>query len=147
MKNIPKQKQDWEKRFDELFEELSHCGRTEKDFGKNIIKDFIFSELQRLIEEVREKVENYFATKGFSSTNPDVAINLKYAQNTIRKELLSELNKLKGIMKNIPKQYHPAVRKLIKKAREEEAKKILDEFFDLHRLYYENKTRRLNNYE
>lgn len=57
MKNIPKQKQDWEKRFDELFEELSHCGRTEKDFGKNIIKDFIFSELQRLIEEVREIAE------------------------------------------------------------------------------------------
>ena len=53
----------------------------------------------------------------------------------------------KLLMKNIPKQYHSAVRKLIKKAREEEAKKILDEFFDLHRLYYENKTRRLNNYD
>ena len=33
-------------------------------------------------------------------------------------------------MKNIPVKYHPAVRKLIKKAREDEQKKILDELLN-----------------
>jgi hypothetical protein len=48
----------------------------------------------KLLNEVIEVVENYFATKGFSSTNPNTAINLKYAQNTIRKELLQAITKL-----------------------------------------------------
>lgn len=96
------QQEDWESRFDKKFfveiEEVPNLDFFIKtpntNYVKNFIRDLLYEERQRLIEEVREMVKNYFATKGFSSTNPDTAINLKYVQNTIKIELLNKLKRI-----------------------------------------------------
>ena len=56
---------DWEKRFDELFESLSRCGRTEKDFGKNTIRDFIRNLLADARKDERMKAEVEMGVKNF----------------------------------------------------------------------------------